>query len=270
MNVNWILENLKDALYLACDYGLKEMFVVAAAVVLVVIVAVKLFPKNKKKIRRIGIVLTFLTVVMMLAVLAFGALRIYQREMMGYDPNPKHNKYSAIFNDVQKTQIAAAKKYGISPVKDRDAAHEAIKSGLLVKLSDCREYEIASLDYSIPYLTAGAAEILEKIGSNFRDSLSARGICEHKIVVTSVLRTDADVEKLMKNNTVAVKNSAHRHATTFDISYVRYEPVGLGVRPDVGVLKSVLAGVLSDLRDENLCYVKYEKNQACFHITVRK
>jgi hypothetical protein len=74
----------------------------------------------------------------------------------------------------------------------------------------------------------------------------------------------------MKRNSVAVKNSAHRYATTFDISYIRYEPVGLCVRSDVGVLKSVLAGVLDDLREEKLCYVKYEKNQACFHITVRK
>ena len=264
MNVNWILSNLKDALFLACDYGLKEMCVTTAVVVLVVVVAVKLFPKYKKEIRRIGVMLT------LLAVFAVGAIRIYQRTMMGSDQNPKHDKYSVMFNDVQKTQIAAAKKYGISPIKDRAAAQEAIKSGTLVELSDCSDYKLARMGYSLPYLTANAAEILEKIGSNFRDSLSARGICEHKIVVTSVLRTDADVEKLMKNNTVAVKNSAHRHATTFDISYIRYEPVGLGLRSDIGTLKSVLAGVLDDLREEELCYVKYEINQACFHITVRK
>ena len=70
MNVNWILSNLKDALYLACDYGLKEMCVATAVVVLVVVVAVKLFPKYKKVIRRIGVLLT------LLAVFAVGAIRI--------------------------------------------------------------------------------------------------------------------------------------------------------------------------------------------------
>ena len=262
--MNWILENPMEALSLAWDFALKHMCMVAAVTVLAVIVAVKLFPKYKKAIRRTGVLLT------LLAVFAVGAIRVYQRTMMGSDQNPKHDKYSVMFNDVQKTQIAAAKKYGISLIKDRTAAQEAINSGLLVELSDCNEYKLAPMGYSIPYLTANAAEILEKIGSNFRDSLNARGICDHKIIVTSVLRTDADVEKLMKNNTVAVKNSAHRHATTFDISYVRYEPVGLGIGTDIGVLKSVLAGVLEDLRDEKLCYVKYEKSQGCFHITVRK
>lgn len=181
-----------------------------------------------------------------------------------------HTNYSELFNDVQKRQIVAAQKYGITPLKDRTAADEAIKSGNLVKLTNCKSYKLAPMGYSIPYLTENANMVLEKIGTNFRDSLSSKGLCDNKIIVTSVLRTDADVERLMKYNSVAVKNSAHRYATTFDISYTRFAPAGLNLKTTKGDLKKVLGEVLRDLRNEKLCYVKYEKSQGCFHITVRQ
>ena len=61
--------------------------------------------------------------------------------------------------------------------------------------------------------------------------------------------------------------------TTFDVCYNRYktvEPPGeqrRAVRNDT--LKYILAEVLRDMREEKRCYVKYEVNQGCFHITVR-
>ena len=85
-----------------------------------------------------------------------------------------------------------------------------------------------------------------------------------------MLRTDADVERLMKSNSVAVRNSAHRHATTFDISYRNFVRVGMFDNTVSGDLKRVLAEVLRDLRKERLCYVRYESSQSCFHITSRK
>ena len=50
--------------------------------------------------------------------------------------------------------------------------------------------------------------------------------------------------------------------------------VQLAVAQAVGVppeyLRATLSQVLKDLHDEGACYVKYEKMQTCFHITVRK
>lgn len=50
----------------------------------------------------------------------------------------------------------------------------------------------------------------------------------------------------------------------------------LEIQPDgkcemrwVTVYKSILAEVLNDMREMGVCYVKYEKNQSCFHITAR-
>ena len=124
---------------------------------------------------------------------------------------------------MQQKHITAARKYGIKPIKDREAAKEVIREESLVKIRSCRNYKVAQLRNSIPYLNEDAAWLLTKIGENFRDSLEAKGIDRHRIIVTSVLRTEEDVQRLMDYNTVAVKNSAHRHATTFDISYRHFE-----------------------------------------------
>lgn len=50
----------------------------------------------------------------------------------------------------------------------------------------------------------------------------------------------------MKNNSVAVRNSAHRHAATFDISYRNYIPTGFDMKTDRGELTRVLAEVIAD------------------------
>ena len=94
-------------------------------------------------------------------------------------------------------------------------------------------------------------------------------------MVTSVLRTEEDVRKLRQTNGNASENSTHRYGTTFDLSYWRYVKVPeLRGRPYADVppeqLRAVLSQVLKDLHDEGACYVKFERKQNCFHITVRK
>ena len=54
----------------------------------------------------------------------------------------------------------------------------------------------------------------------------------------------------------------------FDITYARFSPVTQHeTRQDT--LKMILAEVLRDFRENKQCYVKYERKQGCFHITVR-
>ena len=56
--------------------------------------------------------------------------------------------------------------------------------------------------------------------------------------------------------------------------YLRYsEKVGMWVCEDVPpeYLRAVLSQVLKDIHDQgDRCFIKYEKKQNCFHITVRK
>ena len=182
-------------------------------------------------------------------------------------------KYPREFNDLNETQMAVAQAIGVPPVADREAA-EHLK-GKLVEIKSGDLYQVDSLTHSIPYLIPQAAALLDRIGADFLDSLSAKGLNPNKIVVTSVLRTEADVSRLRKGNINASEQSTHRFGTTFDLSYWRYEKVpDLRGRPYEDVppeqLRAVLGQVLKAIHDEGACYIKYERKQNCFHITVRK
>ena len=186
----------------------------------------------------------------------------------------KELDYATLYNDQNGVQLKSARKFGIKQtLKNRDAADDVKDS--LVQIKNNSHYSIAKLTHSIPYLTEGAAGLLDMIGKNFLDSLESKGLNPNKIIVTSVLRTQEDIKKLQKSgNPNAVNNSAHCYATTFDITYARYDKIKFknfrlceSVEPEL--LKKVLGEVLRDLRKQNKCYVKYEVRQRCFHITTR-
>ena len=87
--------------------------------------------------------------------------------------------------------------------------------------------------------------------------------------VTSVLRTKHGIKKLRRSNRNAVEASAHQYGTTFDISYAKFLCDSVTVNRTQEDLKNLLGEVLKAIRDEGKCYVKYERKQGCFHITVR-
>ena len=186
-----------------------------------------------------------------------------------YDVN-----YLREFNDLNQTQLDIAQVVGVPPVADRKEAERMKKK--LVEIGDNDYYVIDDLTHSIPFLTRPAADLLLRIGEAFRDSLASKGLNPNKFIITSILRTQEDIGKLRQSGNInAAEKSTHCHATTFDIAYARFKAVpDLKGRPYEPVppeqLKAVLGQVLRDLRKEGLCYVKYEKKQACFHITSRK
>lgn len=180
--------------------------------------------------------------------------------------------YKRSFGDLNDTHMAAAKKIGIKPLKDREAA---VKLGSKVEeIKNGDLYQVDSLTHSIPFLVPKASALLDSIGANFLDSLENKGLNPNQVIVTSVLRTQDDVKRLRRVNINASANSVHMLGTTFDISYKRFfkveDPDGRpmqDVRSDT--LKLVLSEVLRDLKKKNMCYVKYELKQGCFHITAR-
>ena len=177
--------------------------------------------------------------------------------------------YNRDFNDLNDVQLAMAKKIGIEPVSTREEAEEALHQMEKIETNDY--YEVEKLTHSIPYLIPEAASLLEDIGRNFQDTLRNRNASLYKIKVTSVTPTVDDVKKLRKRNTNSSKNSTHQYGTTFDISWVRYTKVDESdtLNIDKDRLKMVLAMVLRDLKRDDRCYVKHERRQGCFHVTVR-
>jgi hypothetical protein len=179
--------------------------------------------------------------------------------------------FADAFPDQNDVQLVSANRWGVSPVADRAEAEH--RKSELVYVGSNPYFYIDKLHSSIPYLVPRASVLLQDIGRTYFDSLQVKGIPLHKIIVTSVMRSKADVQKLRGHNGNATQNSCHLYGTTFDVCYNRYKTVEApgesrrAVRNDT--LKWVLAEVLNDMRKSGRCYVKYEVNQGCFHITVR-
>ena len=181
--------------------------------------------------------------------------------------------YAKCFPDVQDVQIVAARKWGVRPVRNRQEAEHRRKELVYVGANPLYCID-RGMSHSIPYLVPRAAQLLSTIGRNYLDSLYVKGIPLHRIIVSSVLRTEDDVARLTRRNGNASDQSCHRFGTTFDICYNRYstvsppgEPERRAVQNDT--LKWVLSEVLRDIREQGRCFVKYEVKQGCFHITVR-
>lgn len=179
--------------------------------------------------------------------------------------------FEASFPDQNDVQLMAAEKWGVKPVADSADASKHLSS--LVYVGANPYFHVDRLRDSSPFLVPRAAVLLQDIGRNFFDSLQVKHIPLHKIIVTSVLRTKADVAKLQKKNANAKTNSCHLFGTTFDVAYNRYKTVEAPgehrreVRNDT--LKWVLAEVMRDMRERNRCLIKYEVKQGCWHITVK-
>ena len=178
-----------------------------------------------------------------------------------------------LFKDDNDTHLAAAERIGITPLASRESIKNASRElkpiGGAMRFNE--PYVVDKLLHSSPFLVPEAAKLLQDIGNAFHDSLRNKHLPQYSIIVTSVLRTDADVKSLSRTNINASKRSVHCYGTTVDITYTRFvkhDDEGSDAR-DVD-LKAVLTEVLRDLRDQGRCYVKYEVKQACFHITARQ
>lgn len=180
--------------------------------------------------------------------------------------------YKRSFPDLNDKHLSIAQSIGIEPLADREEAEEMKEQ--LTHIMSNELYIVDSLTHSIPYLVPSASTLLDTIGSNFLDSLTAKGLNPNQIVITSVLRTKEDVKRLRRRNGNASENSAHFYGATFDVSWKRFKKVeDEDGRPLQNVssdtLKLVLSEVLRDLRQADKCYIKYELKQGCFHITAR-
>ena len=164
------------------------------------------------------------------------------------------------FRDVNEVQLVAARRLGVAPVASRDDL--AKRKGRLIHLKPTRFYDIDQMTHSVPYLVPDAADFLTALGERWQEYHGT----ESRFIITSCLRTERDVRRLRRGNVNATKESCHRYGTTFDITYNRFERHG---RVSYSKLRADLARALYDMREAGHCYVKYEYQQACFHVTVR-
>lgn len=175
-----------------------------------------------------------------------------------------------MFNDLNDAHLQAAQKYGL---KEVPRTRDDIDKRKLVEVRDNDYIKVWNLKYSVPYLTRSAASELDAISRAFSDSLRNHRLLPYKIVVSSVLRTSEDVDRLRRSgNSNASANSAHCYGTTFDIAYTRYwrdDEQSQEAFMQPFELTKVLGEVLRDRKAAGKILCKYERTEHCFHITVR-
>ena len=227
--------------------------------------------KHGTKKKRIMAIMSF----MLVAVMAVMAVLVYVLPKRVTRVVGGRGNIQAIyhFGDGNDTQLLAAQEFGIEPLKSRTDIDNALES-TLIQVETSNVLFLETLTHSVPYLTKGAGNLLNTIATRFQEKLRDKGLAQYQIVVTSLLRTEDDVRRLRRVNSNAVSKSCHMYGTTFDIAYNCFHKVDLhadfeGSDASHRVLVNMLGETLKELRDDNLCYVKYERRQPCFHITSR-
>ena len=180
----------------------------------------------------------------------------------------KVSTYERKFSDMQEKQKRAAIANGLAPFKSRADIEQQYKrlrrEKRLVKIESNSKYVVRPLTYSSPYVVPKVERLLEDIAESFQKKTQSKA----RFMVTSVLRTEEDVKKLRRTNGNASTASCHCNATTIDISYVRFDQDESRPR-DEYQLRLALAQTLYELRKQGRCYVRRERKQYCYHITVR-
>lgn len=161
-----------------------------------------------------------------------------------------------------KPHLDASKSFGVKLLTNTKSIQKYIGSGKFHKIKKTgKGYRIQKLDYSRAYMVSKAKITLENIGIKF--SKETKG---HTFTVSSLTRTLEDQCRLRRvNSNASIGISSHNYGNSFDISYIRFNDV-LKYNPKMeAALEKVLKYYVSTGR---IYYIK-ERQQSCYHITVR-
>jgi hypothetical protein len=172
-----------------------------------------------------------------------------------------------VFDDgVEKHREVTKNSTLKTPPRNLSHIRQYVADSQLAPLTGGNGYMVAKMTYSYPYLTVRSVDFVEELGAAYREACKRKGIAYRPFIITSALRTHESVARLTRVNGNAIKESAHLYGTTFDISWRRF---GNNQAPSQQHL-NVLIEVLKNMREDGECFVKYERQQACFHITVNE
>lgn len=171
------------------------------------------------------------------------------------------NGCAMLFQDGTAVHQSAYKKDGIRPRKDFDELRKLINNGTLIEIKTCDLYEVESMDASLPCLLPKGVRFIDKLATEYKTMCDQKNLAYIPFRITSATRTIRSVKELMEENENAIKNSPHLMGKTMDISYI--------FNKNDSLQKELFIQALSNLKNRGLCYVKFEVNRKCFHITCR-
>ncbi|MDR2238734.1 MAG: DUF5715 family protein [Chryseobacterium sp.] len=161
-----------------------------------------------------------------------------------------------------KPHLDASKSFGVKLLKDSKTVQKYVSSGKFHAIKKTgKGYRVQRLDYSRAFMVAKAKTTLEKMAARF--SKETKG---HTFTVSSMTRTLEDQCRLRKvNSNASLGISSHNYGNSFDISYIRFNNV-LKYNPK---MEAALEKVLKYYANAGRIYYIKEKQQSCYHITVR-
>jgi len=161
-----------------------------------------------------------------------------------------------------KPHLLAAQNFGVDILESTKSVDKYIANGKFVKVKKkSRGYRLQTLEYSRPYLVKKARTTLEKMANDFAAKTKSF------FVISSVTRTLEDQCRLRKvNSNASLGISSHNYGAAFDISYVRFDHQ-LKVNSK---LEKELEKVLEQYKNLGRIFYIKERQQSCYHVTVRK
>lgn len=158
--------------------------------------------------------------------------------------------------------LKASQKSAVSVLKDGTTVSKYQKTGKLVTVKSLgKGYRIQKLQYSKAVLSPRSKTVLKDIATAFFGRTKGS-----TLTFTSLTRTLEDQCRLRKvNRNASLGLSSHNYGNSFDISYVRFND---RLEPN-DRLDKILEKLLKEYEKSGKIYYIREKQQACYHVTVR-
>jgi hypothetical protein len=164
--------------------------------------------------------------------------------------------------DLYEDHLEAAESIGAGIIENEWKLYQLLNDNHLVEINKGSGYQLEPLTHSHPYVTPHSKKILEEIGQMY-EVLAGEGSF---FSVSSATRTMDQQKNLKKRNRNAAEgNSSHSYGVSFDISYIRFN----GVKDYNLEAQKNLETVLNHFQKTDKIYVIKERNQSCYHVTVR-
>ena len=163
--------------------------------------------------------------------------------------------------ELYKPHLLASQNFGVKILENAKSVDKYIANGKFVKVKKkSRGYRLQALEYSRPYLVKKARTTLERMANKFATDTKSF------FVVSSVTRTLEDQCRLRKvNSNASLGISSHNYGAAFDISYVRFDhQLKINTK-----LEKELEKVLEEYKNLGKIFYIKEKQQSCYHVTVR-
>jgi Family of unknown function (DUF5715) len=197
-------------------------------------------------------------------------ITIAQNDTAFVFPQTDPQLYTIKLNNHLAQYMDRSVKQGIQPVANTNGLRRAFRAKKLVLVQAHTGYVLDTFQYSYALLTPYAAQILQEIGTAFRDSLAQSPLKDCQLIVTSMTRTKHTVSKLKRTNRTAVSRSPHLNGNSFDLSFSRFKSNQALSSIEKQYLQSMIAKILLHFKNEVKIWVTFEQREECLHIVARK